>query len=272
VRAARRKPAASLRGSKKAKQIAVAVLETLAGELGTSEAAAQLGISLSRYYQLEARALEGLLQAVEPRAKGPQPTPERALRALQAEKQGLEKELRRHQALRRTGASACRRNRHPRRRASARSGARVGRRCCRRSAATRRARREETMARKSNLKTLVAQVAASPQARERAQVVLETLARRYSVQAGCARLGIRRTHFQDQRRRLLEAAVRALEERPVGRPRIRVQQTCRQLATLRRRLATLELELRRTEAELAIARSDAGAAVTARLTAKGGRR
>jgi hypothetical protein len=97
--AARRKPAASLRGSKKAKQIAVAVLETLAGELGTSEAAAKLGISLSRYYQLEARALEGLLQAVEPRAKGPQQTPERALRALREEKKGLEKELRRHQAL-----------------------------------------------------------------------------------------------------------------------------------------------------------------------------
>jgi len=99
VRAARQKPAASLRGSKKAKQIAVAVLETLAGELGTSEAAAKLGISLSRYYQLEARALEGLLQAVEPRAKGPQPTPEREIRALKAEKQQLEKELRRHQAL-----------------------------------------------------------------------------------------------------------------------------------------------------------------------------
>jgi hypothetical protein len=97
--AARKTGAASLRGSKRAKQIAVAVLETLAGELGTTEAAAKLGISLSRYYQLEARALAGLLEAVEPRSKGPQKTPEREIQALQAEKKVLEKELRRHQAL-----------------------------------------------------------------------------------------------------------------------------------------------------------------------------
>jgi hypothetical protein len=90
---------ATLRGSKRARQIAVAVLETLSGELGTTEAAAKLGISLSRYYQLETRALKGLLEAVEPKAKGPQKTPEREIRALQAEKRVLEKELRRHQAL-----------------------------------------------------------------------------------------------------------------------------------------------------------------------------
>jgi hypothetical protein len=90
---------ATLRGSRRARQIAVAVLETLAGELGTTEAAAKLGVSLSRYYQLETRALKGLLEAVEPRAKGPQKTPEREIRALKADKRVLEKELRRHQAL-----------------------------------------------------------------------------------------------------------------------------------------------------------------------------
>lgn len=86
-------------GSKRAKQIAVAVLETLSGELGTTEAAEKLGVSLSRYYQLEAKALQGLLEAVEPRAKGPQRTPEKELKALRAEKKVLERELRRHQAL-----------------------------------------------------------------------------------------------------------------------------------------------------------------------------
>ena len=90
---------ATLPGSKRAKQIAVAVLEALAGEVGTAEAAARLQISLSRYYQLEARALAGLLKAVEPRAKGPRKTPEREIRALRAEKKLLERELRRHQAL-----------------------------------------------------------------------------------------------------------------------------------------------------------------------------
>ena len=89
----------TLRGSKRARQIIVAVLETLAGELGTTDAAEKLGVSLSRYYQLEARALAGMLAAVEPRAKGPQKTPEREIQALRAEKQALAKELRRHQAL-----------------------------------------------------------------------------------------------------------------------------------------------------------------------------
>lgn len=96
---AARRTNTGLKGSKKAKQIAVAVLETLSGELGTTEAAERLGVSLSRYYQLEAKALEGLLKAVEPRSKGPQKTPEREIRALKEEKKTLEKELRRHQAL-----------------------------------------------------------------------------------------------------------------------------------------------------------------------------
>ena len=89
----------TLRGSKRARQIIVVVLEALSGELGTTEAAEKLGVSLSRYYQLETRALKGMLEAVEPRARGPQKTPEREIKALRAEKKLLAKELRRHQAL-----------------------------------------------------------------------------------------------------------------------------------------------------------------------------
>ena len=91
--------ASTLQGSKRARQIAIAVLEALAGELGTTEAASKLGVSVSRYYQLETRALAGLLAAVEPRARGPQKTPERENKALLAQNKQLEKELRRHQAL-----------------------------------------------------------------------------------------------------------------------------------------------------------------------------
>ena len=97
--AAKKTGASTLQGSKRARQITVAVLETLAGELGTTEAAQKLGISLSRYYQLETRALAGLLAAVEPRSKGPQKTPEREIQALEAQNRQLQKELRRHQAL-----------------------------------------------------------------------------------------------------------------------------------------------------------------------------
>ena len=128
------------------------------------------------------------------------------------------------------------------------------------------------MGRKSEMKRLVDTILASEQARERATVIMQTLAGTSSVQAGCRLLGMGRTRFQDLRRRLIGAAVGALEERPAGRPRLQVATTCRQLSALRRRLVGLEHELRRAQAELDIARGEAGAAVTARLAVKGGRR
>jgi hypothetical protein len=120
--------------------------------------------------------------------------------------------------------------------------------------------------------TLVESIEASPQARERAKVILLTLAQKWSVQAGCRWLRVGRTRFQDLRQRMLGAAVAALEERAAGRPRSQVQRTCRQLSTLRRRLVELEQELRRTQAELDVARSEAGPVVSARLAAKRVRR
>ena len=86
-------------GSRRARQITAVVIEAFAGEVGTTEAAERLGISLSRYYQLEGRALAGMIAALEPRPRGRAHTPEREIKALQAEKKELEKELRRHQAL-----------------------------------------------------------------------------------------------------------------------------------------------------------------------------
>ncbi len=89
----------TLRGSRHARKTVAAILEALSGEIGTSEAAALLGVSLSRYYQLESRALEGMLMAMEPRTRGIQKTPKREIQALQAEKKQLEQDLRRHQTL-----------------------------------------------------------------------------------------------------------------------------------------------------------------------------
>ncbi|MHC4934456.1 MAG: hypothetical protein ACYTGV_19960 [Planctomycetota bacterium] len=89
----------ALNGSQRARQITVVMLEALSGELSTSQAAEKLGLSLSRYYQLEARGLNGMLQALEPRGKGPRKTAESELKGLREERKRLEKELRRHQAL-----------------------------------------------------------------------------------------------------------------------------------------------------------------------------
>ena len=54
-----------------AQRRAATILEVLAGEQTTRDAARLLGISVMRYYLLERRALQGLTEACAPRPKGP---------------------------------------------------------------------------------------------------------------------------------------------------------------------------------------------------------
>ena len=89
----------TLTGSKGAKASLVVILETLSGASTTGEAAERLGVSLSRYYQLETRALQGMLTALEPRPRGPRKTKDGEIKALRAEKREVERELRRATSL-----------------------------------------------------------------------------------------------------------------------------------------------------------------------------
>lgn len=89
-----------------AKRIAAAILEILAGARTTVDAAKALEVSLPRYYQLEARAIEGLVLALEPRRRGPAASLGRELEALRKEKSRLERECARSQALARTAQRA----------------------------------------------------------------------------------------------------------------------------------------------------------------------
>jgi|SRR5262245_6370370 len=84
--------------SREAKLLAAAILEVLAGSLGPSEAARGLGISLARYYQLETRALAGLVSSCESRRRGGR-RPKNELTALQRECEQLRRECARQQAL-----------------------------------------------------------------------------------------------------------------------------------------------------------------------------
>jgi len=84
--------------SREAKLLAAAILEVLAGSVGPSEAARGLGISLARYYQLEARALGGLVSSCESRRRGGR-RPKNELTALQRECEQLRRECSRQQAL-----------------------------------------------------------------------------------------------------------------------------------------------------------------------------
>jgi hypothetical protein len=101
-RRGRGKPGAGLEdGSREARRRAAVILEVLAGQRLPSQAGEELGISLSRYYLVETKALKGLVAACEPGGgkKGRQVRPERKMELLDLEVERLKRELARHQAL-----------------------------------------------------------------------------------------------------------------------------------------------------------------------------
>ena len=85
--------------SREARRQAAAILEVLSGARTTAEAAAVLGVSLPRYYQIESRAVRGLLAACEAKPKGRQRTAASELTALRQQHVRLQRDLARQQAL-----------------------------------------------------------------------------------------------------------------------------------------------------------------------------
>lgn len=83
----------------------------------------------------------------------------------------------------------------------------------------------------------------SAKAKERAKVILETLAGRLSVQEACRRLGIGEAFFNRLRVRFLNGGVPALEDRPAGR-------RPRQASAAEEQMGKLQSELQQTRLEL----------------------
>jgi hypothetical protein len=82
-----------------AQRLAAAILECLAGVCSPPAAAELLKISLPRYYQLEARALAGLVAALAPRPKGKQPSLENRVKQLEKELEASRRACARQEAL-----------------------------------------------------------------------------------------------------------------------------------------------------------------------------
>lgn len=82
-----------------ARRAAVAVLQVMAGELRPSEASARLSLSVNRYYQLEARALVAMVEALEPRPRGRRGGRDAELVRLRKAKVRAEQDATRFQAL-----------------------------------------------------------------------------------------------------------------------------------------------------------------------------
>ena len=98
--------AKSVRGSEAARRLAALLLEAWSGVRTTQSASEAMGVSLPRFYQLEARGLQVLVSAMEPRPRGRQRTPESELAKLRSEKQRLLREVARLQSLYRTAQRA----------------------------------------------------------------------------------------------------------------------------------------------------------------------
>src|SRR5262245_457818 len=65
-----------------------------------------MGVAVTRFYQLEARALQMMVSAMEPRPRGRQRTTESELLRMKAERQRLVREVERYQSLYRTAQRA----------------------------------------------------------------------------------------------------------------------------------------------------------------------
>jgi hypothetical protein len=82
-----------------AQRLAATILEVLAGLRSPPEASQTLAISLPRYYQLEARALEGLVAALAPRPLGKQPSLENRVKLLEKQLDVAHRRCARQEAL-----------------------------------------------------------------------------------------------------------------------------------------------------------------------------
>jgi hypothetical protein len=89
-------PAATL---SQAQRFAATILEVLGGLRSPPEAAEALAVSLPRYYQLEARALEGLVAALAPRPQGKQPSLQNRIAALEKQLEAARRQCARQEAL-----------------------------------------------------------------------------------------------------------------------------------------------------------------------------
>lgn len=103
----RRRGMAIPSGGREASRLAACVLEVLAGLRTPAEAAQELGVSLPRYYQLEQRALQGLVAACTPARRGRTMSPESENARLRRDNERLTRECQRQQALVRLARQAA---------------------------------------------------------------------------------------------------------------------------------------------------------------------
>ncbi len=89
----------ALSGSADAKRKAAVILEALCGLRSTQSASDELEIAQMRYYVLETRMLQAMIDALEPKARGRKRAVDNEMAKLREDKVKLEREVLRLQAL-----------------------------------------------------------------------------------------------------------------------------------------------------------------------------
>jgi transposase-like protein len=87
----------------------------------------------------------------------------------------------------------------------------------------------------------------SARAKERLELILETLGGRRTIAEACQALGLSEAQFHRVRERALEGALEALEPRPVGRPRQAVTPEGERIRELEAELREIQVELMAAE-------------------------
>jgi hypothetical protein len=82
-----------------ARRLAAAVLDVLAGARTPAQAAEALGVSQPRYFQVEARAVQALVDSCEPRPRGRGRSADKELAGLRRQLERLQQEVNRQQTL-----------------------------------------------------------------------------------------------------------------------------------------------------------------------------
>jgi hypothetical protein len=101
---------------------------------------------------------------------------------------------------------------------------------------------------------LVQHLSGSERAKQRLELILETIAGRLTIEKACRQLGIEHAMFYELRTEVLKAGLARLEPRPMGRPRRLTSIDCQQNAELQGRVEQLESELKLAAVREEIAR------------------
>jgi hypothetical protein len=91
---------------------------------------------------------------------------------------------------------------------------------------------------------LVEHLEGSERAKQRLEVILETIVGQLTINQACERLGIKEAMFHRLRMEMLEAGLSCLEPRPIGRPPQPTTADKVRCEELERRVAELESELK----------------------------